>query len=640
MNKNFKFDEEDGRKVCNRKLKAFTMIIFSVTILFYLFSLSFISAGIYDDCEIYGNCQPASTGTTNINYSTVNLNNSQYLQGYVPSDFASSIWGYNQTTAGNNLYALLDGSNQPFTGDVNMSKANPVITLKDTQSKTGWATNETLGGIDFYTSDTSGSGVGVVGSIRSIAYGGTSAPFVGLGIYNTGTTRGVNTSTSTPSIFVDYYNNVHIGAIDLQTARLNVNGAINCTTLNTGLGANELYAMNQNVRTSDAVNFGAVTSSTASTITFIGQNSQNYLASTGAFMILRANNGSAMMPNNRLGGLDFYGYNGTSNQIGARISATTTGGWGGDYGNTQPTMMQFFTVSSRSSLLEKGRISSNGTLGWGTTTTTDDRASIDVKGRQINDGTAISLRNGDNSARGFNYTQIRLGYNGSNNYFQYLTTEHSGTTDANKIKLWTSDGTSLGKFPNNAIIGLTINNRKICVNCENPVYNLDVNGSTNLNGQVNITGNINQISGNVSINNYYGEMWNKSDTGFEKVDLVSTDTYVKVQNLSAGTNNGFTNGNGNLTAQFSGMYSVNAKVGATATAIAGEYGMKIFVNEVGQYNCYDHEEPSTAPIGFIIICLVRLNAGDVVSVRFDDHADPVRDLILYNGNVNLFRIGN
>lgn len=77
-----------------------------------------------------------TAGTTSVNYSEVNVNNSQYLQGYTPTTLKDWIQGlfnsvyygidnpngyYNSTTIPEtNLtpYALLNGSNQPFTGDI------------------------------------------------------------------------------------------------------------------------------------------------------------------------------------------------------------------------------------------------------------------------------------------------------------------------------------------------------------------------------------------------------------------------------------------------------------------------------------------------------------------------------------------
>lgn len=161
-------------------------------------------------------------------------------------------------------------------------------------------------------------------------------------------------------------------------------------------------------------------------------------------------------------------------------------------------------------------------------------------------------------------------------------------------------------------------------------------------GNLKILSGINQTLGNATINMIYGEIYNKSDTGFETVDLVTQDVYVPVKNLvSTGNINGFKTAGGNLTAQVSGMYKATAKVGVLASSTAGDNGMKIFINNNGQDNCYDHEHTSTTvPIVFPIDCLIRINTGDNVSIRFDDHNNPVGDLILLNGNLNLLRVGN
>jgi len=71
-------------------------------------------------------------------------------------------------------------------------------------------------------------------------------------------------TNSTQRIRITNAGNVGIGSTS-PGAKLDVNGAIKGTTVNTGQGDNELYAMNQNVRTSDSVTFAGVTASAVNT---------------------------------------------------------------------------------------------------------------------------------------------------------------------------------------------------------------------------------------------------------------------------------------------------------------------------------------------------------------------------------------
>ena len=149
------------------------------------------------------------------------------------------------------------------------------------------------------------------------------------------------------------------------------------------------------------------------------------------------------------------------------------------------------------------------------------------------------------------------------------------------------------------------------------------------------------VAGNITGNQIYGEMYCKNDTGCGVVDLVTQDVYVAMANQTAGNLNGFTlNGASNLTAQVSGLYQVNAKASISGGTPAGDYGMKLYLNETGQNNCYDNFKVSADHISMIITCLVRINAGQNISIRFDDHMNPVTDITIYATNVNLLRIGN
>jgi len=151
------------------------------------------------------------------------------------------------------------------------------------------------------------------------------------------------------------------------------------------------------------------------------------------------------------------------------------------------------------------------------------------------------------------------------------------------------------------------------------------------------------VAGNWTGNSYYGEMYNKQYGGFEVLDLITTEVYVPIINATCGNLNGFScvNGIANLTAQVDGRYSVSVTLSAEANEVGGEYGTKLFINNVGQDNCYSFKDlriGASSSAGFS--CIISVNAGDDIYVAMDDHANPVKDLTINNINVNLVRIGD
>lgn len=172
----------------------------------------------------------------------------------------------------------------------------------------------------------------------------------------------------------------------------------------------------------------------------------------------------------------------------------------------------------------------------------------------------------------------------------------------------------------------------------NEIITINSSGNTRINANVTIDKNI-AIAGNTTYNSYYGEMWNKANSGFEVVDLVSVETYVKLNNLTCGNINGFLCSDGNLTAQVGGLYKVEASFSQSDGA-SGQHGFKIFVNETGQDDCYNYDSATTNAKPGEITCFVKLNPNDRITFRVDDHANPVNDVTFYSTNVNLFRISN
>jgi len=107
-----------------------------------IINLTLISADLsYSSSNLPNLKAPTVTSTTiTFNNNTGNVNNSIYWNGYSWHNMsipffdwkASFLFNYNQTTITNLTdYALLNGSNQPFTGNLNINKSNPEYRLTD-----------------------------------------------------------------------------------------------------------------------------------------------------------------------------------------------------------------------------------------------------------------------------------------------------------------------------------------------------------------------------------------------------------------------------------------------------------------------------------------------------------------------------
>ena len=141
----------------------------------------------------------------------------------------------------------------------------------------------------------------------------------------------------------------------------------------------------------------------------------------------------------------------------------------------------------------------------------------------------------------------------------------------------------------------------------------------------------------------YGEMWNKTYGGFQTIDLVTSEVYAFITSVECGVIKDFScvSSTGNLTVNNAGKYLITLSLSAEAVVTAGEYGTKLFVNGVGQDNCYafnDFENGVSSSSTFT--CLKRLYVGDVLRVGVDDHANPVRDLTINSYNLNVVKINS
>lgn len=139
---------------------------------------------------------------------------------------------------------------------------------------------------------------------------------------------------------------------------------------------------------------------------------------------------------------------------------------------------------------------------------------------------------------------------------------------------------------------------------------------------------------------YYGEMWNKLDSGFVTVDLTDPNVYLQVTNLTAGLMDGISFSGSNLTVEKTGIYKIIGSVSMEAGG-NGEFGITIFQNDLQQEKCYTHSHhTSLTAQSMNLNCLLRLNAGDKIGLYVDDHATPVNDPIFLSVNVNMLKIDN
>lgn len=141
-------------------------------------------------------------------------------------------------------------------------------------------------------------------------------------------------------------------------------------------------------------------------------------------------------------------------------------------------------------------------------------------------------------------------------------------------------------------------------------------------------------------NYLYGEMYGKNDTGFVIVNVATVDTYYQVTNLTAGLLNGTTVTNSNMTVQQAGVYKIDLASSISAGEVS-EYGLKVYLNGVGQDKCYAHSHLTighTSSMG--ITCLLTIETNGVLSVRIDDHVNPPNNPTIYSMNINALRIGN
>lgn len=154
----------------------------------------------------------------------------------------------------------------------------------------------------------------------------------------------------------------------------------------------------------------------------------------------------------------------------------------------------------------------------------------------------------------------------------------------------------------------------------------------------NISANNGYFDGNSFISVPYGSMFIKDDAG-RTTTISVQDVYYQVKDFNEGLLNGFVFADSNLIPSYSGVYKIDFD-SSVSDGASGEHGWQIFVNDVGKDNCYAHLHDSGSAQNISFSCLLKLNAGDMVNVKVDDHALPASNISTYSGSLNIIRVGN
>ena len=169
-------------------------------------------------------------------YDNDSTNTYSVMQDEIGNSYFNSKWS--------TLY-IRGNSDKPIARFIQGDK-NPTLQLRSTYNGEDWTVGEKQGSLEFYSSDASGTHPAVIGGIYAYT-GNSSGNANGLRFnINNGTT------TSELGMTLDYNK-------DLTVEGNIYGGALTCSTINTGQGANELYGMNQSVKTTDNVTFAGAT---------------------------------------------------------------------------------------------------------------------------------------------------------------------------------------------------------------------------------------------------------------------------------------------------------------------------------------------------------------------------------------------
>lgn len=641
------------KNIKNKKL----FVILALFLFSFLFLFGFISADIYDDCEIYGNCEPV--GGTDIvpgaNY-TINVNNSNYLQGYTPTtlgSFLQSIFGWiNWGDVTNGTLALSSDLNNyvPYNGaNQNVNLGNNNLTVDDNDFVVNTDTNRT----GIRTNDTTRT-FNVQGNIRfdpqqaiapTASLAGAGAGSLGNGAYRYAvvfvTDEGDGGAADLYSNTVTIVNNATDGKIQLTNIPIGNEYTIARKIYRTTAGGNQFLlwrvtTINNNVDTTylDNVADGALITSDSfyrkpdqsaglmyygtdkifetgnfNTFTGAGAGQQITTSNSNAFFGSRAGYSTTTGNNNAFFGYQ-AGYSTTTgpanNYFGYASGLYTNGdrnsGFGGNSlraDSTGGTKTSNYNIAMGETTLYNYLYSITGNIGIGL------NAGYNIgRSSSANYNIIIGYHNTTAKVDGGD-SNILIGTNvapptNNTNYFLNIGDLIKGVMSGSKYvsiegALKQADS---NKFYQGDSDDVSINFNGTSWNflqeVSNGIWNFDTNnGLFNIISNTSISENL-DVAGNITGNFYYGEMY--ANNVVQTVVIDSADVYYEItDNLTAGYLNGFVSGGNyylNLTGA-SGMYRIDYSISAKTTSVANkEVESAIMINGVAQLKGTAHAEVS------------------------------------------------
>lgn len=568
----------------NKKFILFTIVILSF--------IPLVIASTYEDCSIYGNCQPIKA-IEQFNNNTANVNNSNFLRGLTPQQVAN-LYTETDPIYSTNLYAV--GMNQYV--DTSSTPLFPYIytdALYDTNS---------LGAIDILNRQA----YDLTGTFVMFDWG-LSLIYDTLGTLSGDFSNRVFYSYDGSNNAIDYYDNIIIKASDDDGT-----GLISDVNIS---GGNDNYGGTFNKLAGDInLNAGQITSSgndygnKGGDVNSFASNGEtsNIIGGDGGSIYIDAGDGGDGGNNE-----DEYGGNGGIVTINAGVGGS--GNLSGSNGAINLGSSQFnYGGSSYGSSISNNYITSS------------------------NDG--MFTWNGINDY--FNYAEDILITFNKHIYFGAKNSFIS-SGGSNALDIVSPNINIIPFLPYRVTIGNKTSGADYVLNFDGESSNGNITWMED-EKLFNIQGGINQTIGNSTINMIYGEMWQHNDTGISFA-IASSGVYYSVNNTVFNTTNQLLNGvsyiaNGTLRPQFSGVYQVDYFVSGSGTA-NHNYHMAVSVNNIVKYNTETHFRISTGNDVATMsgTGLLRLNANDNVTLVIED-STGTGTATIYSINLNMERIGN